>query len=201
MGRHPMDDSGRLDAAAVAAAFGVRQIGANQFGDLPVGPPDHLVATDDVGVAQPHMGARGQPLPLRRRRCGEVLPVDVEQRPERQAAPAQLRTARMPRGFQGFAGAGVVGYAHPQGIDHAHALGRGFLQVPTDAELQQLHLHLVVLLGDPNAAAEVADGLGPHAASPQPRQARHARVVPALHQAFADQPLQQPFAHHPVFQP
>ena len=141
-----------------------------------------------------------QTLPFAGRSEGEISPLNAQLGAEGDGPGAQFRSLRMPRAFQGLSSAGVVGQPHFQRAQHGHASVRAALQVLADAEFQQLHLHPVVLLGDADAPAELANGAWADAAPPQPGQGGHARIVPALHRAGFHQLQQQTLAHRRVFQ-
>jgi hypothetical protein len=73
-------------------------------------------------------------------------------------------------------------------------------RVLADRALQHAHLHQVVGLGHTDALAEPRASPRREAAPPQPGDGRHARIVPAAHDALLHQLRQQPLAHHRVFE-
>ena len=55
----------------------------------------HLAAGDEIGVAQPHLGAGREPEELLRRVLHEVVALDEDLAPERHAPRARRRIVRM----------------------------------------------------------------------------------------------------------
>src|SRR5262245_55410332 len=88
---------GGLDLAAVGriAAARRRIIGAAQLHHLAGSVLYNLAASDEVGIAQPHLGAGREPEELLRRVLHEVVALDIELAPEPDAARAGRRIVGM----------------------------------------------------------------------------------------------------------
>ena len=93
---------GRLDLASVGrvAALGGGIIGAAQLSNLAGRILDDVSAFDEIGIAQPHFGARGQPEKLLRRAFHEVVLLDIEFAAECDAARAGSRIVRVIDGLE-----------------------------------------------------------------------------------------------------
>ena len=72
------------------------------------------------------------------------------------------------------------------------------VEIVADDRLEVADLALGVGFGDARALTEVADGGSGHAAVAEPRQSRHAGIVPAVHGALLDELFQIPLAHDEV---
>ena len=81
---------------------------------------------------------------------------------------------------------------------HGHSARRGAVEVLADRVVEHRHVHHRVGAGDADAADEVAQGRGRHAAAAQACQGGHARVIPAGHVAVAHQGGQDAFGQHGV---
>ena len=77
-GRHPMDGGLHLAAVGRVAATRRRIVGAAQFGHLALGVLHDFTASNEIGVAQAHLGARRQPEEFLRRIFHEVVLLDVK---------------------------------------------------------------------------------------------------------------------------
>ena len=199
MGRgHPMDRPLHLPAAGAGAASGLRVVGAAQLPHPPGGRvPDRFLALDDVGVAQPHLAPRREPVVPPGGIFEEVVFLDVDltgegERPRPFPGHVPGEVGRLQLLGPAF---GVVGEDHLERARHRQDPGRPRVQVVADAVLQLVRLHRVVALGDADAAAEVADGLGGVTPSSESRQCGHARVVPTGHAVLLHE-LQEPALAH-----
>ena len=200
-GGHPVNGALHLLAAGVGTALGLGVVGAAQLQHRAGGGIlDHLLALDDVGVAQPHLAARCQPVVTLRGLFEKVVLLDID-------LPGEGEGART---FPGHV-VGVVGRFqllhpalrivrdhHPERVFHGQHPRRLFVQVVADEVLELAHLHGVVALGDAHAVAEVADGLRCVTPSSESRQGGHARVVPARDVVLLHEFQEPPLAHHRV---
>src|SRR5258705_10138812 len=91
---HPVDGPPHPAPAGVAAAR-VGVVGAAYLHHLPGAVPLDARALDDVGVAQPNLGAGREPEVLGRRRVAEVVLLDVEDTRERHLAASGRRVLRV----------------------------------------------------------------------------------------------------------
>ena len=194
---YPLDDALRLDAAPVAPAAALGEVGAAHLGDVAVLILDDLVGADDVGVFEAHVAAQFQAVILGGRVEGEVAPVDVELAREAHLSRARFGVELVDIEVH-FLAPLVVGDNELQGIGDRHGAGRMRVEIVADDRFEVADLALGVGFGDARAFAEVADGGSGHAAVSQPRQGRHAGVVPAVHGALLDELFQVPLAHDEV---
>ena len=199
-GRHPVDRP--LDAARGGGAIERVEIDrAAQLRDRPRGVLDDLVALQDVGVSQPHLAAGREPEELLHRHLHEVVLLDVQLAGERHLPRASRRVLGVVRRRDLFdAPRGIVRDDDFQGTEHRERPLRAPVQVLAHGVLEQRDVDHVFLLGDADARAEVANGLGRVAAPPQSRNRRHARVVPAGDEPLLDERQELPLAHHRVVQ-
>src|SRR5215470_17795032 len=158
-GGDPVDGALHVAAFAVASeGFGI--VLAAHLDDLPRRVLLEVRALDDVGVAEAHLGAGGEAEVLLGRHLAEVVLLDPQL-----AAEGDLARAR--RGVLGIVhrvhllhlALGIVLHDELEGTEHGHAPLRAPVEVLAEAGLEEGQLHRVVVLGHPDALAEVADGL------------------------------------------
>ncbi|GIX61052.1 uncharacterized protein BcabD6B2_04870 [Babesia caballi] len=155
-------------------------------------------ALHPVAVTQPHLVAHVEPVEVLGGLLHEVPAVDVEALAEGELAGA---------------GAGEVGHLDlllevlgegldldEDGVHHGEEARGALVHDLADAILEQLDLDEVLALGDPDLAAEAADGGGGAAAAPQAGDGGHAGVVPAAHEALLDELDEQALVHDAVGQ-
>ena len=97
----------------------------------------------------------------------------------------------------GFA-LGDIGQYHLDGPQDGQTAQSHQVQVVADAALEHRHLGEAVVLGHADGSGKGAQRLGPNTPTTQAAQGRHARIVPAGHQAFFDELQQLALAHHRV---
>jgi len=162
---------------------------------------DHVGATDEAGVAQSDLGARRQAEPLLRRVLHEVIPLDVDHLAERHLARSHRRVVRVVRRLEPVdLPLGVVVDDHLERPQHRQGPRRPLLEILADGEFEQPDVHQAVVLGHADPLGEGANGLGCVAAPAQPRERRHARVVPAADQPLVHELQEAPLAHQRVGQ-
>jgi hypothetical protein len=133
-----------------------------------------------VGVAQAHLGPRGQPVPFFGSLFAKVVAFDEEFAGKGHWPGAHGRVLGVVGKVDGFDGVfGIVFDDELDGLKDAHHAAGPAVQVFAQAMFQKGHVHEVVGLGDADAVAEVAQGLGgvPPAAPAAP--GGHARGGPA----------------------
>ena len=195
-GRDPVDRP--LDLAAVRriAAPGRRIEGAPQFRHIARRVGDHLLAFDEVAVAQPHFAARREAEVSLGRIHHEVGAFDVKFTGERQfPAPGGgiFRVVDRVERFHSFCR--EIGDGHLQRIEHGEKTRRGSVELFADAVLEQRHIGDAVELGHADGAAEAADRRGRNSTAAHSGQRGHARVVPPVDIVLLDQLEQLAFAH------
>ena len=85
-----------------------------------------------------------------------------------------------------------------QRAQHRHPARRGLVQMLADRMVEHRDIDEAVGAGDADPAGKIADRRRRHAAPAQPGQGRHARIVPAVDPALADQLGQKPLRQHRV---
>jgi len=191
---------GGLDLAAVRgiAAFGGRIVGAAQFHNLAAGRiSNHLLAGDEIGVAQAHLAARRQAEEFLGRVLQKIILLDVDLPGKGHGTGAHIRIFGIVHRLKDFRFApGIIFDHHLQGPQHPHDPRCPAVEVFADAVLQQGDVHRGIGLGHTDALAKIADRLRGVAPAPQPGDSGHARIVPALYVAFVDQLDQLALAQH-----
>ena len=195
----PVDGSLDLLGSVGPAAAGLEIGRATQFNDRAGGILDDFIAANDAGVLEAHLTARTQPEILRRRHFHEVVGVDPQLAGEGDLARAQLRIGRVVHRIEPVSFAlGDVGEHHLDGAQDGQAAQSHQVQVIANAALEHRHLGEAVVLGHADGSGKGAQRLGPNTPTTQAAQGRHARIVPAGHQAFFDELQQLALAHHRV---
>ena len=142
---------------------------------------DHLLAADHAGVAQAHLAPGGEAVVVARRVLHEVVAIDVDDAPHGHDPRALLGDVDRPRGRVDLVdlalGPGLDD--HAQRPEHGQHPRRAQVEILPQHVLEQGELDGAVVLGDADALAEIADGVGGVAAAAQPREGGEARVVPA----------------------
>ena len=201
VGGDPVDDAFHLAALGLSVERG-GVVAATELHYLAVPVLDGLLAAHHISPPQAHLGARRQPEKTLGRIFHEVLPLDVElPRKGDSARAGSLRIVRKVGSLQllDLVFRPVLDH-HPQGIVNAHHAGRGGFELLADAAFELPDIHKAVGPSDADARAEIADRLRRYPAAAEPRQGRHARIVPAGHHVFPNQLLQETLAHHRVAQ-
>ena len=196
-----MDHAFHLAAVSRIFAQGIDVAGAVDAGDIPLFIFCHALGADHVSVAQTHLFAQHQTFVLLIGFFAEVSAIDPDFTAKGHFAGAHLRLVRMIRHGDDFVMAGrqVLNH-HFQRIEHRHGARRVFVQIVANAGFQRRHLDHVILFGNADTAAELADRGGGVAATAQARYGQHARIVPAFHHVFADQLRQLALRHHRIFE-
>ena len=178
-----------------------RVVGAAQLDDRAGVVLDDVGAGHQVGVAEAHFPARGQAEELLRRLLHEVVALDVDLPRERHLARARGGILRVVDDVHVLDElVGIVRQDQLQRAEHRHRPRRMPVEILAHAVLEQPDVDHVLLLGDADPRAEVANRLGRVAAPPQAGDGRHPRIVPARDVTLRHQLEQLSLAHHGVAQ-
>ena len=192
---HALDPSaGRLRAAAR-----VRIILAAHFQRFAMRVAAHAGAAHHERVAQAHRAPRREAVKFFRRRFGKIIALNKNLPRNSQFARSHAFVGRVVGRVNGFAFAfRVIFNDQFQRPQHRHRARRARLQILARAVFQQAHVGDVVLARNPGQFHELANRGRRKPAPPQPRQRRHARIVPAGDIAALHQLRQHALAGHGV---
>ncbi len=95
---------------------------------------------------------------------------------------------------------GIVREHDLQRPEHRHDPRRAPIEIFAHTVLELRDVDHVLLLGDTDAAAEIANRLRRMAAAPEPADRRHPRIVPPRHDTLLHELQQLSLAHHRVVQ-
>ena len=144
------------------------------------------MASDNVGVTEPHLAARREATETVRWRLVEVVLLDVHlagepdgSRPEGGVRRVIWRVELL------YLARGVVLDCHFKRLEHRHSSGSPLIEDIPDRCVQNAIVDRAVGLRNPDAAYEPAHRLGRHTASAQARKRRHPRIIPARDMAVA----------------
>ncbi len=166
---------------------------------LSSGIPDNVMRLDHAGATQTHALAQHQPLVFLVGLLPEIRRVDKQFSRERQLPLTQLRLAGMPGSHQQVVNVIVdIGQNHFQRIEYAHGAGRAFVQIIANGVLQHGNVRNTIGTGGPHHLAEAADRCRRDAATTQPGDGRHARIIPAFDYPLVHQLFQLALAGHGV---
>ncbi len=181
------------------AATGRRIIGALELDDLAGGILHHLAASDEIGVAQPHLAPGRKTVEFLGRHFHEVVALDIELAAEADAPDARGRILGAVDGIELLARTvRVIFDDHFQRTQHRHATQRRLVEGLTDRVLEHADIDEAVGLRDADPPHEITDRGRRHAAATQPRQCRHARIIPAFDVSLAHQLRQHALGKHRV---
>jgi len=190
-----------LDFSSVGgfSASGGRVISAVKFEDIAGGVFDDVFTFDEITVAQTDFPAGRQAVKLFGRVFHKVVPLDVQYFGEGNLACSGGWIFRIVNRFEHFSlSVRIIGQDDFERIEDGHDTRRGFVEVFAQAVFEEGIIDGAVEFVDADDLAEIADGLWGIAASPQPAQGRHSRVIPAADAVFLDQPQQFSFAHQGI---
>ena len=144
-----------------------------------------IVGFNHVGVAQAHTLAQYQPLVFLVRFLAKVVGIDIQLTAERQHARAHIFAQRMSRCLKLFdAIHGVICEHYFKRIQHAHRARGLLIQVLANRKLQHGDIDDAIAARGADHVAELAQCRRRVAASSQPRDSGHARIIPAFHHAL-----------------
>ena len=162
-----------------------RVVGAAQFGDVAFGILNHLLAFDEVRVAQTHFAARRETEELLGRLLHEIVAFDVDHLREGNLTRSGRFVLRIVDRREEFRLVlVVVGDDHFQRVEYGHATLGDLVQVFADAVFQLAEVDDVVAFGNAYHFSEVAHRSRGVTLAAQGADGRHAGVVPAHHGAF-----------------
>jgi len=201
IGVYPVDGS-TLDLAAVSGitTTGLGIVGGQNFGDIAVLVGDTAGALDKIGTLQAALGAIGiQALVLGHGNSQEVVSFDPQITGEGNLTGTVLRTVGVVLHGDGFGlTLGIVGDGQFHGLQNRHDTLCGFVQVFTQAEVQEGQGNGVGALGNTHTLAEIPDGSGGKATAAQTAQGGHTGIIPAIHIALLHQCSQVTLGQHGV---
>ena len=144
------------------------------------------MASDEVGIAEPHLSARREAPETMWWRLLEVVLLDVHLAGEPDGSPPEGRVRRVVWRVEFFHPArGIVLDCHFERLEHRHSARSPLIEDIPDRCVQDTVVDRAIGLRNSDAAYEPAHRLGRHAASAQARKRRHPRIVPARHVAVA----------------
>ncbi len=196
---HPVQGGLHLPTVRRIAAAAGWIIGATQLHHVALRVLHDLAAGDEIGIAQPHLSPHRHSEELVRRVLHEVVALDENLAAEAKGARAGTRVRRMVDGFQLFDV--VLGKILDHELErpqHRHAPLGHLVETVADRVIEHGDIDDAVGLGHADAPNEVADRLRWHAAAAQAGQGRHARIVPAIHDAAPYQIRQVAFGKYGV---
>ena len=169
----------------------VRIVFALEFDDFTAVIPDNFTAGHDVTTAQANRLIRRQTLPLAGRLLDEIFTVNIKCLAPGHFPLPHVRVLRVNRQHQGLRlVCRIIGQGDLQRAHHTHGAGRPGVEILTDGMFQHAHIHGTAGLVDTDHIAERADGFRCVTATTHTGNGRHARVVPAVHEALIHQALE-----------
>ena len=199
--RNPMNHAFHPPAVGRLSAGRLRIVRAPELRHAAFRVADHLVAPDQIGIAQANLAARRQAIVFFRRILHEIAPLDPYLAAERHPAASGRLVLGIIDAFDGFLLVlGIVRDDYFQRIEHRHAPFGALVQVLAHAELEQPQIDHVVALGYAHLVGEHTNALGGIAPTAERADRRHPGIVPARHDTFLHQLKQLALAHHRIGQ-
>ena len=196
-----MDGAFHLSGNLPRPAFRVRIIRTPDFDDLSLLILDHVHASNDVGIAQPHLLAGREPKVFFRRIFTKIFPLDVKDAGKRNRPTPHRGIFRVIHRLDFLHLAfRVIGNDDAKGPEYRHDPLRTRIQVLPDEMLQQVHLHHAVALRHPDMLAKTSNRLRRIPAASQAHQRGQTRIIPSGHVPLLDEPQQLALAHDRVRQ-